>query len=112
MKVKRLGLTKAQYVASAQLRHWCKCNRNRCYIPEWLLEEWGMKVDGRFFSGVACQEAMAFGLSRPQNKMAQAAIGRRCQGPSSLASIAPQLAELHRNRSSDEGSGDCDKPRL
>ena len=53
MKVKRLGLTKAQYVASAQLRHWCKCNRNRCYVPEWLLEEWGMKVDGRFFSGVA-----------------------------------------------------------
>ena len=52
MVVKRLGLTKAQYVASAQLRRWCKCNRNRCYVPEWLLQEWGIQVDA-IFSGIA-----------------------------------------------------------
>jgi len=52
MQVKRLGLTKAQYVASGQLRRWCKSNRNRCYVPEWLLETWGMTVES-IFSGVA-----------------------------------------------------------
>jgi len=24
------------------LRNWCERNKNRCYIPEWLLEEWGI----------------------------------------------------------------------
>jgi hypothetical protein len=52
MQVERLGLSKTQYVASPQLKLWCKFNRNRCYVPEWLLEEWGMKVDATF-SGVA-----------------------------------------------------------
>ena len=50
--VERLELTQAEYVASTQLRHWCAHNRNRCYIPEWLLREWGMTVEG-IFSGVA-----------------------------------------------------------
>jgi hypothetical protein len=52
VQVDRLGLNKAQYVASAQLRRWCEHNRNRCYVPEWLLGEWEMTVEG-FFSGVA-----------------------------------------------------------
>lgn len=52
MQVKRLGLARAEYVASAPLKRWCKLNRNRHYIPEWLLEEWRMKVD-ETFSGVA-----------------------------------------------------------
>ena len=52
MQVKRLGLTKEEYAASAVLRHWCEHNRNRCYVPEWLLEAWEMEVEG-FFSGVA-----------------------------------------------------------
>jgi hypothetical protein len=52
MQVKRLRLTKAQYVASAQLTSWCRLNRNRCYVPEWLLEEWGLTVEW-IFSGVA-----------------------------------------------------------
>jgi len=51
-QVKRLGLTKAQYVASARLRRWCKRNRNRCYVPEWLLGAWGLTVES-IFSGVA-----------------------------------------------------------
>ena len=45
LQVKRLGLTKEAYTASAQLRTWCERNKNRCYIPEWLLAEWGITVD-------------------------------------------------------------------
>ena len=52
MQAKRLGLARAGYVASAPLKRWCELNRNRRYIPEWLLEEWRMKVD-ETFSGVA-----------------------------------------------------------
>ena len=52
MQVERLGLTREQYVSSAQLEHWCERNRNRVYVPEWLLEAWGLTVDG-FFIGFA-----------------------------------------------------------
>jgi len=52
MQVERLGLSKAEYGASAELRRWCVHNRNRCYVPEWLLEAWGLRVDA-IFSGVA-----------------------------------------------------------
>lgn len=52
LQVQRLGLTKTQYVASTQLKLWCERNRNRAYIPEWLLAEWKMPVDS-IFSGVA-----------------------------------------------------------
>jgi hypothetical protein len=44
-QVRQLGLTKRTYAASAQLRTWCERNKNRCYIPEWLLAEWGITVD-------------------------------------------------------------------
>jgi hypothetical protein len=52
MQVDRLGLAKSQYLASAELKYWCQRNRNRCYVPEWLLEAWGMTVE-ESFSGVA-----------------------------------------------------------
>jgi len=52
LQVERLGLSKAQYVASTQLKRWCELNRNRCFVPEWLLKEWGIEVDA-IFSGVA-----------------------------------------------------------
>jgi hypothetical protein len=52
MQVKRLGLTKPEYVASAELRRWCERNRNRVYIPEWLLEAWHMQVEATL-NGVA-----------------------------------------------------------
>jgi hypothetical protein len=45
MQVKQLGLTQQTYAASDLLRTWCKRNRNRCYIPEWLLKAWGIPVD-------------------------------------------------------------------
>ncbi len=50
--VKRLGLTKLEYVSSAELKRWCEHNRNRVYVPEWLLETWGIQVEA-IFSGVA-----------------------------------------------------------
>jgi len=31
LQVERLGLSKALYVASPQLKRWCELNRNRCY---------------------------------------------------------------------------------
>jgi hypothetical protein len=51
-QVERLGLTRAQYANSVQLRLWCQGNRNRVYVPEWLLDQWGMTVEA-IFSGVA-----------------------------------------------------------
>ena len=45
LQARRLGLTKETYTASAQLRTWCERNKNRCYIPEWLLTEWAITVD-------------------------------------------------------------------
>lgn len=44
-QVARMGLKKTEYVASAELKRWCDRNRNRVYIPEWLLAEWGMDVE-------------------------------------------------------------------
>lgn len=52
MQVRRIGLTKPEYIASTELKLWCERNRNRIYVPEWLLEAWGMEVES-MFSGVA-----------------------------------------------------------
>jgi len=43
--VLRLGLTTETYVGSGQLRIWCERNSHRCYVPEWLLKEWGILPD-------------------------------------------------------------------
>ena len=45
LKVRHLRLTPEMYISSRELRTWCKENRNRVYIPEWLLEEWRLTVD-------------------------------------------------------------------
>lgn len=52
IQVGRLRLSKTEYAASTQLRHWCEDNRNRRYVPEWLLRNWGLTVED-VFSGVA-----------------------------------------------------------
>jgi hypothetical protein len=39
LQVRRLHLTRETYVFSSKLRQWCQENRNRFYIPEWLLDE-------------------------------------------------------------------------
>jgi hypothetical protein len=44
-QVRTLRLTPETYVFSAELRRWCWQNRNRFYIPEWLLEKWRIAVD-------------------------------------------------------------------
>jgi hypothetical protein len=48
MRVRQLQLTTETYTFSRELRAWCEQNRNRVYIPEWLLEEWGINVDLNF----------------------------------------------------------------
>ena len=40
LHARKLGLTKQTFAASAELRTWCEYNKDRCYIPEWLLAEW------------------------------------------------------------------------
>src|SRR5439155_26152236 len=52
LRVRKLQLTPEMYISSVELRIWCEHNRNRLYIPEWLLGEWGITVDSTF-SGVA-----------------------------------------------------------
>jgi hypothetical protein len=52
IRVRQLQLTTETYTFSRELRAWCKQNRNRVYIPEWLLEEWGITVDAAL-TGVA-----------------------------------------------------------
>jgi hypothetical protein len=51
-QVRHLGLTKQTCTGSVALRNWCERNKNRCYIPEWLLEEWGIAVEP-YVSGAA-----------------------------------------------------------
>jgi hypothetical protein len=48
IRVSELGLTNETYSGSAELRIWCERNRNRCYVPEWLLDEWDLQVDPNF----------------------------------------------------------------
>jgi len=52
MRVRQLQLITETYTSSRELRAWCERNRNRCYVPEWLLGEWGITVDATL-SGVA-----------------------------------------------------------
>jgi hypothetical protein len=45
LRVRRLQLTPEMYAPSTELRLWCQQNRNRIYVPEWLLKEWDITVD-------------------------------------------------------------------
>ena len=45
MQARHLRLTPENYVHSAKLRAWCERNRNRSYIPEWLLKAWDIPVN-------------------------------------------------------------------
>jgi len=44
-QVRGLGLSTEEYFLSAELKSWCQDNRNRVYIPEWLLDAFGITVD-------------------------------------------------------------------
>jgi hypothetical protein len=52
MQVRQLHLTPEHYAVSAELRIWCEKNRNRFYIPEWLLNAWDIPVNP-YFNGAA-----------------------------------------------------------
>jgi hypothetical protein len=52
LKVRHLQLTPEMYTSSRELHAWCEHNKNRIYIPEWLLKEWHLDVDATF-SGAA-----------------------------------------------------------
>jgi hypothetical protein len=43
--VRQLELTAEMYTSSPALRDWCMRNKDRVYIPEWLLQEWRIAVD-------------------------------------------------------------------
>jgi hypothetical protein len=45
LQARHLHLMPEDYVLSAELKSWCERNRNRCYIPEWLLKAWDIDVD-------------------------------------------------------------------
>ena len=45
IQVRRLLLTTETYLSSVELHRWCEENRNRCYIPEWLLDAWDIVVE-------------------------------------------------------------------
>ena len=45
LQAKQLQLTPEMYASSSELRIWCEQNKNRIYIPEWLLAEWRITVD-------------------------------------------------------------------
>jgi len=44
-QVQKLGLDDQTCATSEALQRWCERNKNRCYIPEWLLKQWGISVD-------------------------------------------------------------------
>ena len=50
-QVRKLGLDQHMYASSVELKRWCHRNRNRVYVPEWLLVEWGMHVADTFSDG-------------------------------------------------------------
>lgn len=50
MRVRQLQLTRGMYAYSRELRAWCERNKNRVYVPEWLLKEWGITVDVNFWA--------------------------------------------------------------
>lgn len=52
IEMRRLGLTKQTCARSVELRCWCERNKNRVFIPEWLLAEWGLTVDPTGSAGV------------------------------------------------------------
>jgi len=38
LQTRKLGLDERTCAASKEFRQWCEQNKDRCYIPEWLVE--------------------------------------------------------------------------
>ena len=45
LQVRKLGLDERTCAKSRALRLWCERNKDRYYIPEWLLARWGINVE-------------------------------------------------------------------
>jgi len=76
-QVLRLGLTMKTYTASTELRAWCENNKNRCYIPEWLLAKWGISVDVYAFPARRPETARSEIVSFVQTDRAERAKKKR-----------------------------------
>jgi hypothetical protein len=44
-QARKLGLTEQTCATSDELRQWCERNKDRCYIPEWLLKRLRISVN-------------------------------------------------------------------
>ncbi len=44
-QLQKLRLTHDECASSDKLRQWCDENKDRCYIPEWLLKIWRISSD-------------------------------------------------------------------
>jgi len=44
-QVRQLRLNESNCAGSDELRVWCERNKNRFYVPEWLLKHWKISVD-------------------------------------------------------------------
>ena len=44
-QVQKLGLNDQTCAMSDKLKQWCERNKDRCYIPEWLLKRLRISVD-------------------------------------------------------------------
>ncbi len=44
-QMEQLNLNESDCAGSDKLRRWCERNKNRYYIPEWLLKHWEIFVD-------------------------------------------------------------------
>ena len=72
------------YTSSAALRTWCERNRNNFYLPEWLLDEWEIRVN-----------ADLTGAAAPTLRTIHAAtdlLARTCAPGASLADRTPEKA--------------------
>jgi hypothetical protein len=44
-QIRKLGLNEQSCGSSLELHEWCQRNKDRHYIPEWLLKHWQIVVD-------------------------------------------------------------------
>ena len=58
-RVNQLQFPAEMYISSAELRACCERNRNRRYVPEWLLKEWDNRRPSKR-SGIACRQKRLF----------------------------------------------------
>lgn len=45
IRAEQLGLDPDDYAGSPELQRWARANRKKRYVPERLLEAWGMEVE-------------------------------------------------------------------